>query len=57
MPKSQTIDPQDVRSAKEVELQPIPVNQYSGTIADELASGRLGRDELRENSVGHATDS
>lgn len=48
MPKSQTIDPQEVRSAKEVELQPIPVNQYSGTIADELASGRLSRDELQK---------
>ena len=46
MPKKQTIDPREVRSANFVELKPIPVNQYRGSIADELASGTLSRDEL-----------
>ena len=46
MPKSRTIDPAEVRGSNYVELAPIPVNQYRGTVADELAGGALGRDQL-----------
>ena len=46
MPKSQTIDPRKVRSRDQIELLPIPINQYNRTIADELADGTLTRDDL-----------
>jgi 2-oxoisovalerate dehydrogenase E1 component len=35
MPKSQFIDPAEVRKAKELTFKPIPVNQYNKTIQDE----------------------
>ena len=38
MPKSQVICPEQVRRSGYVEFQPIPVNQYNKTVADELAS-------------------
>lgn len=38
MPKSQFINPQEVRKPGFVEFKPIPVNQYNRTIADERAN-------------------
>ena len=38
MPKSQVIDPTQVRRGGAVEFQPIPVNQYSRTMAQEAAN-------------------
>ena len=35
MPKSVMIRPQDVRASGQVEFQPIPVNQYHRTLAEE----------------------
>ena len=46
MPKNQTIDPREVRCTRQVDLAPIPVNQYQGTLTDELASGNISRDDL-----------
>lgn len=37
MPKIQFIDPQEVRKTGQIEFQPIPVNQYSKTVAAERA--------------------
>ncbi len=36
MPKCQIIDPREARASKSVTFQPIPVNQYQKTVADEL---------------------
>ena len=36
MPKSQFIDPREVRRSSMVEFEPIPVNQYKRSVADEL---------------------
>jgi 2-oxoisovalerate dehydrogenase E1 component len=36
MPKSQMLSPSEFRTKSSVQFQPIPVNQYSRTIADEL---------------------
>jgi 2-oxoisovalerate dehydrogenase E1 component len=36
MPKSITIHPSDVRRSGQIEFEPIPVNRYDRTIADEL---------------------
>jgi 2-oxoisovalerate dehydrogenase E1 component len=44
MPKSLMIRPDDVRRKGTVELQPIPVNQYSRTFADEME--RFAREDL-----------
>jgi 2-oxoisovalerate dehydrogenase E1 component len=44
MPKSLMIRPADVRKRGYVELDPIPVNQYSRTMADEL--DRYSREDL-----------
>jgi 2-oxoisovalerate dehydrogenase E1 component len=44
MPKSLMIRPADVRKRGYVELNPIPVNQYSRTMADEL--DRYSREDL-----------
>jgi 2-oxoisovalerate dehydrogenase E1 component len=38
MPKSQFINPNEVRKAGEITFQPIPVNQYSRSISEERAS-------------------
>ena len=35
MPKSQFIDPKDVRKAGEITFKPIPVNQYNKTLKEE----------------------
>ena len=35
MPKSQFMDPNALRQPGQIEFQPIPVNQYNKTIADE----------------------
>ena len=43
MPKSQTIEPSGVRAAQFIQFSPIPVNQYRGSLIDELASGHLSR--------------
>ncbi|MGB8225751.1 MAG: thiamine pyrophosphate-dependent enzyme [Sedimentisphaerales bacterium] len=44
MPKSQFIDPQECRKAGFIKFQPIPVNQYSKTISEEL--NRYSPDDL-----------
>jgi 2-oxoisovalerate dehydrogenase E1 component len=36
MPKSQMLSPSEFRTRSSIQFQPIPVNQYSRTIADEL---------------------
>ena len=36
MPKSQMLSPSEFRTKSSIQFQPIPVNQYSRTIADEL---------------------
>lgn len=38
MPKSQFIDPKEVRKAGEITFQPIPVNQYNKTVEEEKAN-------------------
>jgi 2-oxoisovalerate dehydrogenase E1 component len=38
MPKNQFINPNEVRKAGTIEFQPIPVNQYSKSIADERSN-------------------
>lgn len=38
MPKSQFIDPSEVRKAGELTFQPIPVNQYNKTVEEEKAN-------------------
>lgn len=38
MPKSQFIDPEEVRKAGEITFQPIPVNQYNKTVEEEKAN-------------------
>lgn len=44
MPKSITIHPGEVRQAGQITFQPIPVNQYSRSLADEL--DRFAREDL-----------
>ena len=46
MPKSQFINPTDVRKAGEVKFSPIPVNQYKKTVKDELAGKNFTKEEL-----------
>ncbi len=46
MPKSQIIEPQQERAKSEITFSPIPVNAYDRSLADELASGQLTRDDL-----------
>ena len=48
MPKSQFINPSDVRKAGEVTFQPIPVNQYNKTIREELKSKNFTTEELKK---------
>lgn len=38
MPKSQYIDPKEMRKAGEITFSPIPVNQYKKTAKEELKS-------------------
>jgi len=38
MPRSQFINPEEVRRAGKIEFQPIPVNQYSKSVAEERAN-------------------
>ncbi|MFR5871348.1 MAG: hypothetical protein ACLUEV_06740 [Alistipes sp.] len=46
MPKSQYIDPKEMRKAGEITFTPIPVNQYKKTIKEELkAKNHQGRSE------------
>src|SRR5690242_16973144 len=44
MPKSLIIHPTEVRRSGQIELAPIPVNQYSKTLSDEL--DRFAREDL-----------
>lgn len=46
MPKSVMIVPEETRSSSELELHPIPINQYNRTIQDELASGDFSKNDL-----------
>ncbi|MDH3582607.1 MAG: thiamine pyrophosphate-dependent enzyme [Phycisphaerae bacterium] len=46
MPKDLMIDPQETRTRSFVEFQPIPINQYDRTMADELAAGTVTKDDL-----------
>ncbi|MDR1103186.1 MAG: dehydrogenase [Tannerella sp.] len=46
MPKVQYIDPMQVRKPGEITFNPIPVNQYSRTIADELADKHFSPADL-----------
>ena len=38
MPKSQYVDPKELRKAGEIKFTPIPVNQYNKTVKDELGN-------------------
>ncbi len=44
MPKSQFVDPNEVRQSGQVEFQPIPINRYDRTIKEEL--DRFSKDDL-----------
>lgn len=44
MPKSQMINPEDVRKPSKVEFKPVPVNQYKKTVKDELS--RYSKDDM-----------
>ncbi|MGI6303075.1 MAG: alpha-ketoacid dehydrogenase subunit alpha/beta [Verrucomicrobiota bacterium] len=46
MPKSLNIDPAQVRAKGTLEFQPIPLNQYDRTIAQELKSGAFTKEDL-----------
>jgi 2-oxoisovalerate dehydrogenase E1 component len=46
MPKTLMVVPEDVRSKAQVEFQPIPINQYDRSIADELAGGAFTKEDL-----------
>ena len=46
MPKSQMITPKDCRAKGFVEFKPIPINQYSRSMSDELAAGNFAKDDL-----------
>ncbi len=47
MPKSQYIDPKEMRKAGEITFAPIPVNQYQKTAKEELASKNFTKEELK----------
>ena len=47
MPKSQFIDPEQIRQAGEITFKPIPVNQYKTTVAEELAANNFTKDDLK----------
>ena len=44
MPKSQMINPEDVRKPSKVEFKPVPVNQYKKTVKEELS--RYSKDDM-----------
>jgi 2-oxoisovalerate dehydrogenase E1 component len=44
MPKSQMINPEDVRQPSMIEFKPIPVNQYNKSVKDELS--RFSKDDM-----------
>ncbi len=46
MPKSLMIDPVESRQSGQITFAPIPVNQYSKSIGDELAGGRFTKADL-----------
>ena len=46
MPKTLMIEPTAARATQQLELAPIPVNQYDRTIEEELLSGDITRDDL-----------
>ncbi len=48
MPKSQFINPDEVRKSGEIVFQPIPVNQYNKTIREELESKNFTKEELKK---------
>lgn len=47
MPKSQYVDPKELRKAGEIKFTPIPVNQYDKTVKDELKAKNFTKEELR----------
>ena len=47
MPKSQLISPKDCRAKGQVTFKPIPVNQYSKSVSDELAAGSFSKNDLQ----------
>ena len=47
MPKSQFADPDFLRKAGEVKINPIPVNQYNKTIKEELKEKHFTKDDLK----------
>ena len=47
MPKSQYIDPKEMRKAGEITFSPIPVNQYKKTAKEELKSKHFTKDDLK----------
>ena len=47
MPKSQFIDPKEMRKAGEITFTPIPVNQYKKTIKDELKEKNFTKEDLK----------
>ncbi len=48
MPKSEYIDPDQIRKASEIKFRPIPVNRYGKTVKEELAAKKFTGDELRK---------
>lgn len=46
MPKHQMIVPDQVRNSSTLDFDPIPVNQYNKSIADELKAGAVTKDDL-----------
>jgi 2-oxoisovalerate dehydrogenase E1 component len=47
MPKCQSILPDQVRTRSHLELSPIPVNAYDGSVRSELEAGRYTALQLR----------
>ena len=47
MPKSQYIDPKEMRKAGEITFTPIPVNQYKKSVKDELKSKNFTKEDLK----------
>ncbi|MBR2509375.1 MAG: dehydrogenase, partial [Lentisphaeria bacterium] len=46
MPKSQFMDPNDIRKKGELKLGTIKLNQYSKTVKEEKAAGNFNNDDL-----------
>ena len=47
MPKSQYVDPKEIRKAGEITFKPIPVNQYNKSVKDELKAKNFTEEELK----------